>query len=93
VLALPLTARSDGPGRIDMRDFAFTPAALAVVRGATVTWTNTDKVGHSVVFGTPGVRSAVLASGQAFSTRFDTAGSFTYVCGVHSYMSGRIDVR
>lgn len=92
-LGLPLAARSDTPGRVEVKGFAFGPTRITAARGETVTWTNDDKVGHSVVFAATGVRSAVLSNGQIFSVRFDTAGTFGYICGVHSYMTGQVEVR
>lgn len=92
-LGLPLTARSDSPARVEIKDFAFGPVRITVERGGTVTWTNADKVGHSVVVAAGSVRSAVLNTGQTFSTRFETAGTFGYICGVHAYMTGQIEVR
>lgn len=92
-LSLPLAARSDSPARVEIKDFAFGPVRITVERGGTVTWTNADKVGHSVVLAADSVRSGVLNTGQTFSKRFETVGTFGYVCGVHSYMTGQIEVQ
>ena len=35
---------------VEMKNTAFTPKAIKVSSGATVTWTNADGFGHNVVF-------------------------------------------
>ena len=34
-----------------------------------------------------------MSKGQTFSHRFDQAGTFAYVCGVHAYMKGQVVVK
>lgn len=84
----------DAGGRISIDGFAFGPTVLAIRKGGAVTWSNHDAVAHSVVFGPPGVvRSPLLGKGETFSHRFDDAGTFAYVCGVHPYMHGQVTVQ
>ncbi|MEW6036465.1 MAG: DUF4382 domain-containing protein [Candidatus Micrarchaeota archaeon] len=76
---------------VTIQDFAFSPADLTVSKGTTVTWTNQDNAPHSVIFG-DGIVSPTLGKGQSYSRTFDEEGEFSYSCGIHTSMSGRIEV-
>jgi plastocyanin len=86
--ALPSTT----PG-ITIDNFKFSPDPLIVEHGAEVTWTNHDDIPHSIFF--PGLqqRSKPLDTDQSYSHRFDTVGTFEYMCGLHPFMKGKIVVR
>lgn len=90
---LPISARSSGAGDVAIDGFAFSPAILTVDKATEVTWTNKDSVSHSVVFGPASTKSPTMSKGQTFSHRFDQAGTFAYVCGVHAYMKGQVVVK
>lgn len=72
------------PGR------SFSPARPTVVTGDTVHWRNADRVIHNIT-GT-GLRSGDLAPGAVFSQRMDTLGAHPFVCTLHPFMSGQVDV-
>lgn len=74
-------------------DFAFQPADLTVKVGDTVTWTNTGNAPHTVKWddGTP-ASDRLTKGGVPYQRTFDTAGTFTYVCGIHGSMKGSITV-
>ena len=59
-----------------------------------MTWTNQDDSPHSIqdtsAMGTP--TSPDLARGQTFSITYRKAGKYSYVCGIHNYMTGSVDV-
>ena len=65
---------------------------LNVKVGQTVTWTNLDDFNHTVTSGFGGWASEELSAHQAFSHRFDVAGSYTYYCMLHPNMGGVIQV-
>lgn len=75
----------------------FAPAVLQVAMGSTVTWTFADRgaagneplVEHNVVG--PAFASPILSEGS-WSFSFDTPGSYDYVCTLHPFMNGRIEV-
>lgn len=79
-------------------DFAFNPTTLTVPKGTSVTWTNTGTSGHTVSADDKSFDSdssntnATLATGATFSHTFDTAGTFSYHCKVHSSMTATITV-
>jgi plastocyanin len=75
---------------VTIADFTFAPQTLTVSAGTTVTWTNADGVGHSILGDS--FTSATLDDGSTFSYTFDTPGEYTYACGLHPTMTGTIVV-
>jgi amicyanin len=78
-----------------IEQYAYTPAALTVAQGDTVTWTNHDSVQHDVrvTSGPTTFQSPMLAQGQSWSHTFTVAGSYSYICSVHPDMRGSVTVR
>ena len=75
-------------------NFSFSPKTLTVPVGATVTWTNHDKVPHVVTTADNRFqKSPVLKAGQSFSNTFATAGTYSYFCSIHPQMNGKIIVK
>ena len=77
--------------------FAFVPASLEVRVGTTVTWTNGDRIDHTVTSGEPdapdGLFDGLLPDkGTTFSWTFDEPGVYAYFCGIHPHMRGQITV-
>jgi plastocyanin len=81
-----------GGSDVSIVDFAFDPADLTVAVGDTVTWTNTGSAPHTVKWQDEEPESQQLESGATYERTFDSAGSFPYVCGIHSQMTGTITV-
>jgi plastocyanin len=71
---------------------AFGPARLDVVAGDTVRWVNDSARPHDVVAGDQSFDSGRLTTGLDFAHRFEQAGTFTYYCSVHPFMTGEVDV-
>lgn len=81
--------------KIDIKNFAFSPAAITVKKGTRVTWTNQDSAKHSVVPDTESAdfkASELLAQGATYSVTFNTVGTFTYHCSVHPNMKASVIV-
>jgi plastocyanin len=101
---LPTPTTVDLRGRkqveVEAKDNFFTPAAIIVDQGTTVTWKNAGNVVHNVHksadavdFGAPfGVDTADFGPGQTYSFTFDKPGTYAYTCTVHSLMSGTVQV-
>jgi amicyanin len=97
------TTKSTSGGKqapaVTMKDIKFTPTELDVKKGTTVTWTNKDSVGHDVhSTDGPGPKfssgaAGGLTSGDTFKHKFTKAGTYDYVCSVHSGMSGFVIVK
>lgn len=77
---------------VQISDFSFAPHDLTVARGSTVVWTNRDAFDHSVVATDVSFHSDNIGQGQTFSHTFDTAGQFSFVCGIHPQMNGTVTV-
>ncbi len=99
-IGAPITAISSTS--VAQANFAFTPAAICVTAGATVTWTNADLTGHTVTSRLPSQTTAnipaaplfdeVLAGAGTATVMFPNAGSFHYRCRPHANMTGVVVV-
>ena len=80
---------------VQIDDYSFSPGTLTVPVGTTVTWINHDETPHTVTaadnprsFKSPG-----LDIDDKFSFTFTKPGTYTYLCTVHPYMTGRVVVQ
>lgn len=80
------------PGSVTISDFTFVADSITVTAGSEVTWTNSDSFKHSVVAIDGAFHSDPLGQGESFTTTFDNAGTFNYVCGIHGSMTGTVVV-
>lgn len=89
-------AAGPGPNEVTMRLIAFSPAALSVPAGTTVTWRQTDAGFHTVTSGgvaqgSAGVTaepdgtfdSGRIAKGDTFEFTFQDPGTYPYYCAIH----------
>jgi plastocyanin len=75
----------------------FDPPVVQVPAGTTLTWSFADygpnggeaAVPHDVVF--VDERSPLITTGS-YSRTFDQPGTYRYVCSLHSFMEGRVEV-
>jgi plastocyanin len=83
-----------GDAPVQIVNFQFTPNTLTVKPGTKVTWTNEDTTVHSIKDTSPLATpvSQDLAKGNTFSITYEQAGSYSYICGIHQYMSGSVTV-
>ncbi len=75
---------------IDIEAFAFSPSEVRVAVDSEVTWTNRDPAPHTATG--DGFDTGTLATGASGSARFDTPGTFPYICSIHPSMSATIIV-
>lgn len=73
-------------------NFAFTPTPQIISIGSTVNWLNEDDVPHSIVCPELKMKSNALDTDDSFAFRFDRAGTFDYMCGIHPHMRGQVIV-
>ncbi len=87
-------AKSASGKPVNIANFLFEPQAVEVPAGTTVTWTNQDDAAHNVQdlsdLDTP--ISKDLSKGDTFSITYPKAGTYPYVCGLHTYMTGNVKV-
>lgn len=70
----------------------FGPLTLTVVAGTAVRWFNDDDVAHTVTGSDGSWDSADLPPGGGFERRFDSTGTYAYLCRYHPAMTGTIVV-
>lgn len=87
------SARADGAVNVTIQNFDFSPMAVTVARGTTVTWRNLDEEPHTVVGVDGSFRSGALDQADTFSMRFDRPGVYKYVCSIHPKMTASITVK
>jgi plastocyanin len=78
---------------VKIDNFTFGPAALTVMVGTTITWTNRDDIPHTVVSTDKVFKSKVLDTDETFSFTFSTPGTFPYFCSIHPKMTGTVVVQ
>lgn len=89
------TANAVASTKVDIKDYMFTPMAIKVKVGDTVTWTNQDGVRHNVVADKPSAdapNGPLIAKGETYSFTFKKAGTYTIHCMPHPYMHGTVIV-
>ena len=82
----------DAPVRIV--NFEFKPQKMLVKPGTKVTWTNDDTNIHDIKDTSP-LNTPVsheLSKGETFAITYAQPGSYSYVCGIHPYMTGSVEV-
>lgn len=77
---------------VGIANFAFNPASVTIAKGGVVTWANADTATHTVTFDA-GPDCGRVAQGAVVSRTFDTSGTFTYHCTIHSTMKGTVVVQ
>jgi plastocyanin len=96
VLLLPACGGSSGggssakPGHVDVKDDFFSPSTIDVAVGDTVTWDFTGNATHNVTG--PGFDSGNLSKGKTFTHTFNKADTYSYVCTIHTGMTGKVKV-
>jgi plastocyanin len=80
---------------IEVVDIDYDPKSATVPVGATVKWTNTGDLPHTVTKDDgPGDEfdSGTMQPGDTFEHTFDTAGEIGYLCTIHSGQDGTLTV-
>lgn len=81
------------PDAILMAGRAFRPRAVTIDAGTTLRWRNDDDREHTVTARDGGFNSGVMGTGESWTKRFPTPGTFAYLCAIHPEMTGTITVR
>jgi plastocyanin len=79
---------------VTLRNSSFTPPAIVVAPGATVTFNNQDGIAHNVTFGNAAIRNVGdFSGGTADVTMPSTPGTYSYSCTLHGGMNGSVKVQ
>lgn len=88
----PTTGTPAGSTVVDIHNMAFLPPAVSVPVGGTVTWKNADGMPHTATAGDGAFDTGIIAGGAQASHTFTAAGTYEYVCELHSSMRGTVTV-
>jgi len=83
-----------GDAPVDIINFEFKPQKVVVKTGTKVTWTNEDTTINYIKDTSPLATpiSKEMSKGDTFSITFAQPGSYSYICGIHNYMTGSVEV-
>src|SRR3954447_25972285 len=92
--AVAKPAATAGATAVQIKSYAYSPAALTIKVGTKVTWTNYDTAPHTVTVDSGPVKfnSPTLQKGDSFTYTFTTAGTYSYYCAVHPDMTAKVVV-
>jgi plastocyanin len=77
-----------------IKNFTFVPARFTVAPGATISITNKDSVTHTFTLDSGQVSTGDITPGSTKTvTAPDKAGTYTYRCMIHQFMTGTFVVR
>jgi plastocyanin len=83
-----------GAAPVDIVNFEFKPQKVVVKPGTTVTWTNQDATIHDIKDTSPLAtpQGKEMSKGDTFAITYAQPGSYSYICGIHQYMTGTVEV-
>jgi Plastocyanin len=79
--------------QVKMEGMAFSPQTVTIKAGDTVTWTDKDDVSHNATAVDKIWKTETFGKDGTGSVTFTTAGTFPYICTVHSNMTGTVIVQ
>lgn len=79
-------------GAIVIKDFEFNPDKLSAKVGDKITVTNEDSAVHTLTAKDKSVDTGNLTEGKSATITLSKAGTVDYVCEIHDYMTGSIEV-
>jgi plastocyanin len=77
---------------VEISDFDFSPRYLTIEAGASVAWTNYDSAPHDATDVAGSWGTGILRKGETSTIRFDSPGSYEYLCTLHPAMKGTLVV-
>lgn len=87
------SASASGSATVNVKNFSFAPQNLTVTKGTKVTWKFEDSADHNVLASDKSFKSTDLKSGATYAFTFNTPGKYSYICGIHQYMTGSVTVK
>jgi plastocyanin len=71
----------------------YMPSTVAVTVGGKVTWKNVDSAAHTATATDGSFDTSLVNAGASASNTFNTAGSYPYMCILHPWMKGTVNVQ
>jgi plastocyanin len=87
------TSAAAGGTAVSVANFSFSPGTLTVPAGSTVTWTFKDSTDHNVTADDKSFASKNSSSGATYSFHFTKAGTYSYMCTIHPFMTAKVVVQ
>lgn len=84
-------AAATGAVTVSIGDFKFEPATMNVKVGGTITWTNNHTQPHTAT-SSGNFDTGSLAPGASKTITVAKAGTFSYICSFHPFMTGTVTV-
>jgi plastocyanin len=81
-----------GGDNVTISGYKFTPGNITVKVATTVTWTNHDQFDHSVVEDDQAFTGTKIHQGASYTHTYDKAGTYSYHCGIHNFMTATVTV-
>ena len=78
---------------VTIKNFDYSPMALAIPAGTTVVWKNLDGEPHTIASVDGMFRSPALDQNDSYSFTFNRPGVFRYICSIHPKMKATIVVK
>jgi len=91
-LAGASVAHAQATNAVVLKNFMFSPMAITIKAGSTVTWKNLDGEPHTVVNDAGLFRSSALDQNDTYKYKFDKPGVYKIFCGIHPNMKETITV-
>jgi plastocyanin len=93
VAGAPVLADPPDQPKVVIKNFMFSPVAMTVAAGSTVTWANMDDEPHTVISDSGLFRSGAIDTHESYSFKFDKPGTYRFTCSLHPQMVGTILVQ
>jgi plastocyanin len=87
LFAFPALAASH---TVEIKGMKFSPAAITVAAGDTITFVNKDGAPHTATAKDGSFDTGRLSQGDSATVTIGGAGSFDYICKVHPAMKGNV---
>lgn len=88
----PAAVRS-GHVTVAISNYAYVPKSLTVKVGTRVSWINHDATAHTATADTSGFDTNTINPHGTKTVDFKHAGTFTYHCAFHAFMTATITVK
>lgn len=86
-------SKNNSQSTVVIQNFTFTPNTLTVKAGTNVTWINQDSAIHDIKSNSGTFSSPDLNNGDKYTYNFTKPGEYSYYCGEHPSMTGKIIVQ